>query len=245
MGGGTWEQDRVMSSSTPNGLFVPFFVAGNNETFNGSTRQSIDYESTLNSFEMNYHVRARLAHDQLIMDPNGQWHRAANAGFQREYLAGLRFVEMKERFDWRAQDIVNLGDNGTYLIRTDNDMFGFQLGTGMTYQAPRWSLGATCKGGVFVNDALGNIHLDFTADNENDADLRMRENQLSFVGEFRLLGRYHILPNVSLRAGYELMLITSAAIAPNQATFITDTSYLNTTATPFYHGTSFGCEWYW
>ena len=41
------------------------------------------------------------------------------------------------------------------------------------------------------------------------------------------------------------MLITSAALAPNQATFITDYSYLNTTAHPFYHGASFGMEWYW
>ena len=42
--------------------------------------------------------------------------------------------------------------------------------------------------------------LNFTADDTNDSDLRLRENQLSFVGEFKLLGRYHVLPNVSLRA---------------------------------------------
>jgi hypothetical protein len=73
----------------------------------------------------------------------------------------------------------------------------------------------------------------------------MREQQLSFLGEFRLQGRYHLLPNVSLRAGYEMLLITSAALAPNQATFITDTTYLNTTGNPFYHGASFGLEYYW
>ena len=87
--------------------------------------------------------------------------------------------------------------------------------------------------------------MNFTADDTGDADLRLRENQLSFVGEFEVIGRYHILPNVSLRAGYEMLFITSAAIAPNQATFITDFSYLNTTANPFYHGASFGCEMYW
>lgn len=234
-----------MSSVAANGLFVPFPVAGHNRTFNQSTRQTVDYNSSLDSFEMNYHVRARLGHDQLIMDPNGEWHRAANAGFEREYLVGLRFLQLGEKFDWQAFDIVATGDDGRYLIRTDNDLVGFQMGTGMTYQAPRWSIGASCKGGVFLNDALGNSNLNFTVDDTGDANLRLREDQLSFVGEFRILGRYHLLPNVSLRAGYEMLLITSAALAPHQATFTTDTTYLNTTGNPFYHGASFGCEWYW
>ncbi len=244
-GGGSWEQDRELSSSTPNGLFVPWFIDGGNRSFDQSTSQRIVYDSYLDSFEMNYHVRERLDHDQLIMDPNGDWHRAANAGFEKEYLVGLRFLQLTEKLNWQAQDIVNMGDDGSYIIHTDNDMFGFQLGTGMTWQAPRWSLGATAKGGVYVNDALGRDKLNFTADDTGDADLRLRENALSFVGEFKVIGRYHILPNVSLRAGYEMLFITSAAIAPNQATFITDFSYLNTTANPFYHGASFGCEMYW
>jgi hypothetical protein len=244
-GGGDWEQQRTMSSVQENGLFVPFFIAGNNPTFNASTTQSIVYNSDLTSFEMNYRVRGRLGKDQLIMDANGNWHRAANGGFEREYLVGLRFIELGERFDWTAQDIVNLGDDGEYRIRTDNDLFGYQMGTGMTYQAPRWSLGANVKGGVFLNRATGSSRLNFTADDENDFDLRMVENQLSFAGEFKLQARYHLLPNVSLRAGYEMLLLTSTALAPNQATFTSNTTYLNTTGDPFYHGASFGCDFYW
>ncbi len=243
--GGNWEQDRELASTFPNDLFVPFVIAGHNRTFNQATRETIQYESNLDSFEMNYHVRSRLGHDQLIMDPNGCWHRAANAGFEREYLVGIRILQLAEKLDWRAQDIAVAGDDGSYLIRTDNDMVGFQMGTGLTYQAPRWSVGATAKGGVFLNDALGTSRLDFTADDDNDANLRLRENELSFVGEFKLQGRYHVLPNVSLRAGYEILFITATALAPNQATFITDYSYLNTTGGPLYHGASFGCEWYW
>ena len=53
------------------------------------------------------------------------------------------------------------------------------------------------------------------------------------------------MPNVSLRAAYELLLITAAGLAPNQATFTSDTTYLNTTSNPFYHGASFGCDFYW
>jgi hypothetical protein len=248
-GGGTWEQNRTMASVAPNSLFVPFSQAGHNRTFNQSSTQSIDYDSNLAGVEMNYRVHSRLGHDQLVMDPNGDWHRAADAGFEKEYLVGLRFIEMDERFDWNATDIttgtVTVGDDGEYRIRTMNDMFGYQMGTGMTYQAPRWSIGTFVKGGVFLNRASGRSQLNFTADDTNDFNQRMVENQLAFVGEAKLQAKYNVLPNVSLRAGYEMLLITSAAIAPNQATFTSDTTYLNTTANPFYHGAVFGVDFYW
>jgi hypothetical protein len=244
-GGGTWEQDRTMASVQPNDLFVPFAQAGHNRTFNQSTTQSIDYASDLSGFEWNYRVRGRLGHDQLVMDANGNWHRSADAGFEKEYLVGLRFIDMGERFDWTATDIATAGADGDYRIRTRNDLFGYQMGTGVTYQAPRWSVGAFAKGGVFLNRATGDSRLNFTADDTNDFNLDMVENQLSFVGEFKLQAKYHVLPNVSLRAAYEMMLMTSQAIAPNQATFTSDTTYLNTTANPFYHGASFGCDFYW
>lgn len=248
-GGGEWNQQRQLSSETANGLFVPFFIDGGNRSFDQSTRQTIDYQSNLDSFELNYRVKQRLGHDQLVMDPNGSWHRALNSGFERNYLVGLRFAELSDTFDWRAEDIltnnVSQGNDGSYFIRTKNDLFGVQVGGGLTYQTPRWSIGGRAKGGIFLNDALGNSALNFTADDAADANLRLRENQLSFIGEFGLQAKYHVTPNVSVRAGYDMMLFTSIALAPDQATFITDYSFLNTTGDPFYHGASMGLEWYW
>jgi hypothetical protein len=138
-----------------------------------------------------------------------------------------------------------LGNDGSYLIRTDNDMFGFQMGAGFDYETSRWSLGYHLKGGVFVNDALGRSTLNFTADDASDSDLRLPTDTLAFVGEAKLIARWHLLPDFSIRASYEMMYLTSQAIAPNQATFITDYSYLNTSQDPFYHGASFGFEGFW
>lgn len=245
IGGGDWHQHRVLSSEGDFGLFVPFYISGNNRSFNASTRQTVDYSSHFSSFEWNYHVKKRPGRDQMIMDANGNWHRAAQKGFATDYLVGLRFLESRDILDWHAEDIQVQGDDGSYLIRTDNDMFGFQMGTGMTYETSRWSLGYHVKGGVYVNDALGRATLDFTADNTSDADLRLANDELSFVGEARLIARWHLLPDFSLRASYEMMYLTSQALAPNQATFITDFSYLNTSQDPFYHGASFGFEGYW
>ncbi len=94
MGGGDWHQHRELASENNFGLFVPFYISGNNRTFNESTLQQADYSSTFSSFEANYRVKSRMRRDQLVMDPNGQWHRAANAGFTRDYLVGLRFMEI-------------------------------------------------------------------------------------------------------------------------------------------------------
>jgi hypothetical protein len=274
-GGGDWHQHRVLSANpinSPFGLYVPFYIGGQsriitddddpmtppqvivegNRTFSASARQQVDYSSHFSSFEWNYLVRQRPGRDQMIMDANGNWHRAAQKGFAREYLVGLRFMELRDIFNWLAEDIepvpggppFAVGD-GSYLIRTDNDMFGFQMGTGLTYETSRWSLGFQTKGGVFLNDALGRTTLDFTADDFSDSDLRLANDELSFIGEFKLIARWHLLPDFSLRASYEMMYLTSQALAPNQATFITELAYLNTTQDPFYHGASFGFEGFW
>jgi hypothetical protein len=245
LGGGDWHQHRQISSVGNFGLFVPFYIAANNRTFDQSTFQQIDYSSHYSSFEWNYRVKQRLRRDQMIMDSNGHWHRATNSGWNRDYLVGLRFMELRDIFDWRAEDIAALGRDGSYLIRTDNDMFGFQMGAGTTYETSRWSLGLHTKGGVFLNDQLGRTTLDFTLDDLNDADLRLANDGLSFIGEAKLLSRWHLTPDFSLRASYEMMYITSQALAPNQATFITNFAYLNTSQDPFYHGASFGFEGYW
>jgi hypothetical protein len=244
-GGGDWHQHRVISSQDNFGLFVPFYIAGTNRTFNESTFQDIDYSSTFRSFELNYRVKQRLRRDQMIMDANGHWHRATNPGWTHEYLVGLRYMNIRDILDWRAEDIEVLGDDGSYLIRTDNDMFGFQMGAGAAYERARWSVGVQSKAGVFANNASGRTALDFTADDLDDADLRLQSDELSFVGEAKLVGRWHILPDFSLRAAYELMYVTSVALGPNQATFIPDFSYLNASQDPFYHGASFGFEGYW
>lgn len=244
-GSGDWQQQRVMSSDQPFGLFVPWRIDGGNTSFDNSSRQSIEYDSYFKSFETNYRVRQRLGHDRLVMDANGSWHRSASSGFEREYLVGLRYVQMGEKFDWRAEDIAVTGDDGRYLIRTTNDLFGFQLGTGITYQAPRWSIGAIPKGGVYINNANGTTNLNYTANDTNDSILDLNNDELSFIGEFKVQARFHITPNTSLRAAYELMYMTSVALAPSQATFIPEFSFLNTTGDPLYHGTSFGFEAYW
>ncbi|MEX2317701.1 MAG: hypothetical protein WD669_11155 [Pirellulales bacterium] len=246
-GGGDWTQNRIISSIDDFGLFVPFQVDGENRSFDGSSRQTMDYSSHYSSFEVNYRVKQRMGKDQLVMDPEGCWHRAAASGFSWDYLVGLRLLDMRDILDWRAENMFAPDIDGIYQIRTDNDMFGFQMGTGCTFDTSRWSVGVNGKGGVYLNHAKGRSFLNYTAadDDEQDFDLHMGDNALSFIGEAHLIGKWHLTPNFSLRASYEMMLLTSTALAPHQATFIPEFAALATTGDPFYHGASFGVEGYW
>jgi hypothetical protein len=246
-GGGDWAQTPVLDSQDPFGLFVPFTIAGGNRTFDSSSRQSVTYSSHYSSFEFNYRVKQRMGRDQMVMEPNGSWHRTANSGISRNFLVGLRMLEMRDIFDWRAEDIEVAGDDGSYVIRTDNDLFGFQTGAGFDYETARWSLGLNGKGGVYINDVLCRSTLEFTDDDpvDSDFDRRMSTDSLSFIGEAQVLGKWHLTSNFSLRAGCEIMLITGLALAPRQANFVTEYNQLATSGGPWYMGASFGFEGYW
>jgi hypothetical protein len=244
-GGGDWAQNPVLSSETPFGLFIPFTIAGGNaNTFDSSTRQSLSYSSHYSSFEANYRIKQRMGRDQLVMEPNGCWHRTAGSGISRKFLVGLRLMEMRDFFDWQAEDIVAAGNDGRYLIRTDNDLFGVQMGAGFDYETGRWSIGLNGKGGVYLNDILARSTLTFAPDNTNGFDRRMSTDSLSFIGEAQAVGKWHLTPNFSLRAGIEIMYLTGLALAPHQANFVSVYNQPSTADDPFYMGASFGCEGY-
>lgn len=248
LGGGDWVQDLSITSSLPNGLFIPFRISGalgDNRDFSGSSFQRVIYTSRLNSFELNYRVKQRLGRDQMVMDPNGCWRRMANNGWNRNFLAGLRYLGVHEMLDWRAEDIASVGTDGRYLIRTRNDLFGVQFGGGIHYETGRWSLGVNGKLGLLVNDADARSQLDFTDTDDEDFNRFATEDEMSFLMESSLLGRWHITPNCSLRCSLDLLYFESVALAPDQANFIPVYTKITTTGDPFYLGGGLGFECYW
>lgn len=242
--GGDWVQNQVLGS--PDGqLQVPFQIDGNNTSFDNSTRDTVHYNSRFNSFELNYRVQRRMERDQMVMDPNGQWTRMATPGFRREFLAGIRYLQLKEHLNWFAEDVQVAGNDGQYLIDTNNELIGLQLGVGETYETSRWSIGLNAKGGAYVNQASDLARLDFTIDDSADFAHDAAEDKLSFIGESALDLKYHLTPNFSLRTGLHLLYMTSVAEAPFQVNFLSDTNALVTSGNPFYFGVTAGFEGYW
>jgi hypothetical protein len=242
---GDWVSDGVMTSATPNQLFVTFNLDGGNQLFDQSSSQRVIYNSRLNNFELNYRLKKRLGRDQMVMDPNGNWRREAANGFNRNYLAGFRYVQLNETLNWTAEDIVVDGADGQYLINTSNDLFGFQMGQGLEYESGRWSAGISAKVGLYWNDADSHQQMNLTASDSDDFDRRASQAEVSWIGEAEVLGRYHVTPNFSLRAGLEFMVIDSLALAPRQINFINESTWIETGGNPYYLGGLLGFEFYW
>ena len=247
-GAGDFVHDCSVSSVVPNQLVVPFAIDATNLSFDGSNQQRVSYTSRFNNFEVNYRVKRRMRKDQMVLDPNGGWYRRANPTITREFLVGLRFFDLTERLNWTAQFVDgngNVANTGEYLIRTDNNLFGFQLGGGEAYETARWSIGLLGKAGVFLNDAKGRTRFSRTDFAANAFTTRMAEDQISAILESRVIAKWHLRPNFSLRASYEGLYVTSVALATHQITFNPVFSKLATSGDPFFHGASFGFEGYW
>ncbi|QDT71926.1 BBP7 family outer membrane beta-barrel protein [Lacipirellula limnantheis] len=250
LGGGSWQQAVSLDAATTNGLQVSNFIDRVNESFDGARSMNYVYDSEMNSGELNYTVRTRMSRDQLQLQPNGTWVRAANPTKTYSYLAGLRYIDVSEELDWNATEIpvTNvLNESGFYTIDTENRLLGTQMGGSFGYETARWSITATAKAGGYWN----RMHLksafqvgETTIVNSGETD--STEDNLSFVGEAGLLTKWHLRPNVSLRAGLDLLYIESVALAPFQANFIPGGySAIASGGDCVYMGGSVGIESYW
>jgi len=80
----------------------------------------------------------------------------------------------------------------------------------------------------------------------NSGATNAEEDDLSFVSEAQLMAKWHLRPNVSLRAGLEMLFIDSIALAPYQLNFIPGGyDQIANSGDSVFLGTSFGVESHW
>jgi hypothetical protein len=222
-GGGQWKQNSSIEASTNNGIVVNDFIDRVNPSFDGAQSMGFGYDTGFDSVETNYSVKSRLGRDQMQLRPDGSWVRAANSSNTYGYLVGLRYVNLTELLTINAErnPDITTSEGGDYFVETDNDLFGGQLGFSIAHETARWSLGLNVKGGSFWNRM--DLNSEFTAGpttNVSRGETRSTEDNLSFVGEAQFLGKWHLRPNMSLRAGFEVLFVDSLALAPHQVNFI-------------------------
>ncbi len=222
-GGGQWKQSSSLDAATATGLQVNDYIDRVNPSWDGARNISFNYDTGYDSGEINYLVKSRMGRDQMVLQPSGDWVRTANKTLSYSFLAGVRYVNLTELLTMTAErdpDVATT-EGGDYFIETDNDLFGGQFGGGVAHETSRWSIGLNVKGGAFWNRM--DLHSQFTAGtaaNVSTGATDSTEDNLSFVGELQLLGKWHLRPNVSLRAGFELLYIESVALAPHQINFV-------------------------
>lgn len=281
-GGGEFSSTASIFSDNPQGANLGSSLSGrvhilssvdggSDISFDGAESASFRYDSRFNSFELNYILSSRMRKDRMVMLPSGEWVRRSNPGFTHSMSAGLRYFDLTENLQFNGNAIDNTAFNaggatgtdtninGEYLVRTSNDLFGFQLGGSLAYESDKFSITVTGKGGVLGNDAKSRSSLNFlqqdgTALTEvgtgtNVADPNFfksnRTQTLPFLIQAGIIGRYNIRPNVSFRTGYNMMYVTSVALAPHQLDFVPENGVVAATGDVFYHGISSGLEFYW
>jgi len=248
-GGGQWSVGGRLDAVDGGTLTE---VPGNGNTgFEGASSSQYDYDSRFNSFELNYNIKSRMQKDRMELEPSGHWVRRAQPSVTRTLMAGIRYFDLNESFDWDAFGIDNDADattaaqSGFYNVTTDNDLIGPQLGLGFTYETPRWSLGLNTKGGVFLNHTDVHSRFEVTGgvtSGNNDIEV----DNLSFMLESALTAKWHIRPNFSIRTGFEILYASSVAQASDQLNFIpVSTSQVVANGDAAYMGGVLGFEGYW
>ncbi|MGI9328149.1 MAG: BBP7 family outer membrane beta-barrel protein [Pseudomonadales bacterium] len=265
-GGGEWTEEALLNANPNNDqntttLTIPVVADGGNLSFDGATSSNFRYDSRFNNFELNYLLKERMGRDHMEMEPSGHWVRRAGPSISRSFLVGVRFFDLNEDFDWEASGIdpdgnpqtddVQDDDIGSARVHTDNDMFGTQVGFTWTYETARWSGGVRAKGGMLVNLIDARYIFQRTQNLTGDDlmnDTALQADELGFIGEAALQGKWHLRPNLSLRAGLEVLFVTSTALAPHQFpdVFIPGgPTRIVSTGDPYYLGGSIGFEGYW
>jgi hypothetical protein len=222
-GAGDWKQNSSIQSADPSGIQVNDFIDRINPSFDGADSMRFEYETGLDMFETNYLVKARMGRDQMVLQPDGQWVRSANTSQTYSFLAGVRYVNLTDVLDITAtrDPDSTTSQGGNYFVDTDNNLFGGQLGAGIAHETARWSIGMNAKAGSYWNRMhLNSEFLAGPALVPSRGTTDTREDALSFVGEFEVLGKWHLRPNVSLRAGFEVLYVNKVALAPHQVNFI-------------------------
>jgi hypothetical protein len=237
-GGGQWTQTGRLDATSGGTLnvgayniveseigfnTVRFPLDQGNDSFDGATAMQYDYNSRFNDFELNYHVKSRMEKDRMELEPSGHWVRRAQPSVTRSMIAGIRYFEMDEDFNWDAFGIDRGNaslDSGNYRVKTDNNLIGTQIGFNWTYETSRWSLGMANKSGMYWSHTNVDSSFNITGAGGIAGDNDSSVDNLAFISEGSLLAKWHLLPNFSLRAGLELLYVSSIAHASEQLNFI-------------------------
>jgi hypothetical protein len=159
-----------------------------------------------------------------------------------DFLLGLRHVQNRETLEGLFS---NDSAENAMQFEADNFLSGVQIGLdGCLWQQGRFRLEGLARVGVYHN--IVRTRYDLLYDNgstmitERATD---NTNACSLLGELQLTGVYRLCDRVSLRGGYQFLVMTDIATAPNQVVN-TDTAINGGTTrmravasdSPIYHG---------
>jgi hypothetical protein len=249
------DPERFSALKFPDGL-------GATNVFSDMDRVWVNYSSSLHSAELNL-VRCQGCGSTCSHGGNAGA-ATSDCGDRKlscgafEWLAGFRYLNLSERLRIDGERFQDETDGqtpgleyGVYDIRTSNNLYGPQLGARLRRWGDRWGWEATGKAGLFGNGAHEE---QYVLDWDEGGSFAKRPltsaagGRVAFVGELNLTGIYRLTDVWALRAGYNLIWIAGAALAPDQLDFsgvLPAGNQLRSDASVFLHGVSGGLEARW
>ena len=239
-------------------LFSPF--AGLFPGLDGADVHQFRYNASYDSAELNLVIRPRSRPDRLVLYPNGTWHRECQPGLYCSFRVGLRYINWEEQLAmYGSGQVTNLAGatethNGSWLLNTRNNMYGFQLGTEVVQRSCVWEYGLHFNVSPFINaaDMASNVssHDPFLGDNSS---IFSGHNQNVAVDlNLGALASYKLYPNLAVKAKYDIGWLCGVGMASDQANAIAadvragelnGVERVNTHGTIFYQGLSLGLEY--
>ncbi len=223
--------------------------------FNFATQHEYEYNSELNSFEMNAKTSRRLGRDRMVLKPDGHWERQCDPGRTPTFLAGFRAMTVDEDFLFASvgapfvdANNMTIERGGRYEIDAQNRLFGVQLGAEMIQQHCNWSFGVRGKLGGYANfvEQHSVVDIDDQFFGSVSRDERASDVQMAMAAELGLVGTYQIRPNLALRCAYDFIYLQGLALAPQQLDFnAAPVPNVRSGSHIYLNGGSIGLEYVW
>ena len=249
------DASAVAVKPDPNAFLIfPGNLAGN--VFVDMNRVRVNYSSWLHSFEMNLPCCYGCC-EEFDSGKGGDKGKGCDeygcgdVGYRSvEWFAGFRYLNLGEELDISARRVVaGLVEDGSYNIRTANNLYGAQLGARLRRSRGQFGWDVTGKAGIFGNAA------DQTQSVTDFPNFPLRPivsssgGAVAFVGEINLSAFYHLTDVWNLRAGYNAMWVEGLALAPDQLDFnfaaAPSGNQLHRGGGMFLHGVNVGLEGRW
>ena len=206
-----------------NNLSLPGALGTGTMDYNGVSQMAVTYNSDVNNFELNF----------VVPFDNVQ------------FLTGFRYFELDELLDISGNPGFESSD---YLVRTHNDLWGWQLGGRGLWYWGRVEFSVALKAGIYGDSAN---EQQLVGDKGNSVLLRdasATQTTAAFIGELGAYVKVPLTPWMALRGGYTAVWATNLALAPNQLDFTNTPSSgqtHNTHSSLLLDGLNIGLETRW
>lgn len=224
--------------------------------FNGADEHHVRSMSDLNNYELNYRIRRLPGRDRIVAGLGNSWTRQCTPGIQGSLLTGIRYLSINEQMSFSSRGLAvdqGSGDafdfSAAYRTVTHNDLVGWQLGGDMIAQECQWSVGMSCKAGIYGNSSN---QTSFVQSNNNtfapsvNSFFKASDVGVAFVGDLGLMATWRLTPRVTLRSSYDFMWVQGIALAPQQIQHdLNNPPRVNNGSYSVFQGVSLGGEYRW